>query len=191
MTGPIETEVKIAVGQPESVRSLLTSRGFRESVSRRFEVNTLYDTPESRLRQNSMLLRIREVGGGCILTWKGPGQTGTHKSRPEIETSAESAAKLGKIFTEIGFQPTFRYEKFRTEYKTAPDAPGVVTLDETPIGNFLELEGPGDWIDSTATALGFTPGDYILESYGRLYIADCQRRGVEPGNMIFLSKGKR
>ncbi|MFL6416221.1 MAG: class IV adenylate cyclase [Bryobacteraceae bacterium] len=186
MTGLVETEVKIAVGQPEEVRTMLLSRGFRETVPRRFEANTLYDTPEGRLRQSSMLLRIREVGGDCILTWKGPGTPGAHKSRPEIETSAGSAEKLAHVFQQIGFQPTFRYEKFRTEYKASPDAPGVVTLDETPIGCFLELEGPGDWIDSTAATLGFTPGDYILESYGRLYIADCQRRGIEPGHMIFL-----
>jgi adenylate cyclase class 2 len=185
MTGLIETEVKIAVRQTDEVRDLLRSRGFHEVVPRRLEVNTLYDTPEARLRASSMLLRVREIGGGCLLTWKGPGTAGVHKIRPEIETSAGSSEKLGRILTEIGFQPTFRYEKFRTEYKTSPDAAGVVTLDETPIGTFLELEGPGDWIDPTATALGFTPSDYILESYGRLYISDCQRRGVEPGNMTF------
>src|SRR4051812_19198846 len=186
MTGLVETEVKIAVGQPEEIRALLQSRGFREAVRRRFEANTLYDTPESRLRQSSMLLRIREVGGECILTWKGPGTPGAHKSRPELETSAGSAERLARIFQEIGFEQTFRYEKYRTEYRTSPDAPGLVTLDETPIGYFLELEGPGDWIDSTAATLGFTTGDYILESYGRLYIADCQRRGIDAGNMIFL-----
>ncbi|MFL6449211.1 MAG: class IV adenylate cyclase [Bryobacteraceae bacterium] len=187
MTGLFETEVKIAAQDPDAVRDLLRSRGFREAVSRRLEVNTLYDTPEARLRENSMLLRLREVGGDCIVTWKGPGRLSAHKSRPEIETSAGSAERLGRILEEIGFLPTFRYEKFRTEYKASPDAPGVVTLDETPIGTFLELEGPGDWIDHTAAELGFTSADYILESYGRLYIADCQRRGIEPGNMIFPS----
>lgn len=188
MTGLIETEVKILVRQPETIRDLLRSRGFGEAVARRFEVNTLFDTPEARLRAHSMLLRVREVGQDCILTWKGPGTAGTHKVRPEVETSAGSAEKLCRILTEIGFQSTFRYEKYRTEYKTSPDAPGVITLDETPIGTFLELEGPGDWIDGTAAALGFTPDDYILESYGRLYISDCQRRGVEPGNMVFQSE---
>src|SRR3954454_22328511 len=185
MTGLIETEIKIAVGEPDAIRDLLRARGLHETVGRRLEVNTLYDTPEGRLREKSMLLRLREVGGDCIITWKGPGTLGAHKSRPEVETSAAAAEKLGRTLKEIGFQPTFRYEKFRTEYRASPDAPGVVTLDETPIGNFLELEGHGDWIDRTASVLGFTPGDYILESYGRLYIADCQRRGIEPGNMIF------
>lgn len=185
MTGSVETEVKIAVAGAQAIRDLLATHRFRETVSRRFEANTLYDTAEYRLRQASMLLRLREVGGECIITWKGPGTAGPHKSRPEIETSAGSAEKLGRILESIGFRPIFRYEKFRTEFKTSPDAPGVVTLDETPIGNFLELEGPGDWIDTTAKTVGFTPADYILESYGRLYIADCQRRGVEPGNMVF------
>jgi adenylate cyclase, class 2 len=188
MTGPVETEVKIAVGRPEGCRDLLHSRGFREVVARRFEVNTLYDTSDGRLRLSSMLLRIREIGGNCILTWKGPATTAAHKSRPEIETWAGSAERLSQIFQAIGYGPTFRYEKFRTEYKTSPDAPGVVTLDETPIGCFLELEGPGDWIDSTAATLGFSSADYVLESYGRLYIADCQRRGTLPGNMIFQSE---
>src|SRR3954462_56027 len=111
MAGLVEIEVKIAVTDPDAIRTLLSSRGFRQSVSRRFEANTLYDTPDARLRQGSMLLRIREVDGTCTLTWKGPGKLGAHKSRPEVETSAESAAKLARIFTEIGFQPTFRYEK--------------------------------------------------------------------------------
>ena len=30
--------------------------------------------------------------------------------------------------------------------------PGVIELDETPAGDFLELEGPPEWIDATAAA---------------------------------------
>jgi adenylate cyclase, class 2 len=63
----------------------------------------------------------------------------------------------------------------------------VVTLDETPIGDFLELEGPGEWIDDTAKRLGFSRQDYVLDSYARLYVADCERRGVEPSHMVFAS----
>jgi adenylate cyclase class 2 len=93
---------------------------------------------------------------------------------------------LHQILTSIGFKASFRYEKYRTEFRLGGLA-GVVTVDETPIGVFLELEGPGDWIDETAKGLGFSPEDYILESYGRLYVADCERRGIEPTNMVFPS----
>jgi adenylate cyclase class 2 len=92
---------------------------------------------------------------------------------------------MKEIFEHLGYQPTFRYEKYRTEYQHPDRSEGVVTLDETPIGNFLELEGPGKWIDGTAKLLGFAGPDYILESYGRLYIADCERRGVAPHDMVF------
>jgi adenylate cyclase class 2 len=42
-------------------------------------------------------------------------------------------------------------------------------VDETPIGNFAELEGTGEWIDRAAARLGIEPGDYITLSYGRLF----------------------
>jgi adenylate cyclase class 2 len=42
-------------------------------------------------------------------------------------------------------------------------------LDETPIGNFAELEGPADWIDQTASTLAIHPSQYITLSYGRLF----------------------
>ncbi len=181
---PTETEVKIPVPTLADIPQRLQGAGFRESVPRLFEANTLYDTPNGRLRQDSMILRLRQVGDHGVITWKGPGAPGPYKSRPELETSVGSVGILHQILTSIGFEPSFRYEKYRTEFRSA-DAAGVVTVDETPIGFFLELEGPGHWIDKTAKDLGFSPQDYVLDSYGRLYIADCERRGVNPSHMVF------
>ncbi len=185
-TGLTETEVKIRIPDPVVILARLHSIGFRESVPRQFEANTLYDTAESRLRQESMLLRLRQFGDHGVITWKGPSAPGPYKSRPELETSIGSVQILHEILTCIGFGPSFRYEKYRTEFQS-DDAAGTVTLDETPIGIFLELEGPGDWIDRTARALGFSRESYVLESYGRLYIADCERCGVKPSHMVFPS----
>jgi adenylate cyclase class 2 len=91
---------------------------------------------------------------------------------------------MAGIFCQLGYQPSFRYEKYRREYRH-PGEPGVVTVDETPIGSFLELEGPGEWIDGTAKGLGFGASDYVLESYVRLYLRDCERRGATPAFMVF------
>ena len=184
---PIETEVKISVLNSADLLARLHSAGFHESVERQFEANTLYDTPENRLRQDGTILRLRQLGNhDSAITWKGPGAPGPYKSRPELETTVGSIQTLHQILTSIGFRPSFRYEKYRTEFRS-DDMAGVVTLDETPIGIFLELEGPGDWIDKTAKVLGFSRKAYILESYGKLYIADCERRGVEPTHMVFPS----
>lgn len=186
MTGPTETEVKIKLPETVSMLERLHSAGFSESAPRLFEVNTLYDTRKNELRASKMLLRLRRVGDNHILTWKGPGEPGPHKSRPEIETRVNSGESMHQILRQLGFHPSFRYEKFRTEYRTAEQA-GVVTVDETPIGNFLEIEGPPEWIDATAKRLGFSAQDYILDSYVRLYLAACERQGVEPTNMVFAS----
>ncbi len=186
MTNGHETEVKIRLWSPAGILDRLRATGLAESVPRQFEANILFDTHDHSLRKQEMLLRLRQIGQKGIITWKGPGDPGPYKSRPELETAVGSVETLGQILSQLGFQPFFRYEKYRTEF-VGNQAAGVVTLDETPIGTFLELEGPGDWIDQTAKQLGFSRPDYILESYGRLYLADCARRGVEPTNMTFAS----
>ncbi|MBV9761477.1 MAG: class IV adenylate cyclase [Acidobacteriaceae bacterium] len=187
VSGGTETEVKIRLGSAAGMAERLAAAGFAVSVPRVFESNTLFDTKEGRLARERMLLRLRQVGGKTVITWKGPERPGPHKCRPEIETKVESAEAMQEIFGHLGFEPGFRYEKYRIEF-TQPDKRGTATLDETPIGDFLELEGAGEWIDTTAAALGFSPADYVLASYGRLYLADCERRGVEPGHMVFASQ---
>ncbi len=182
-----ETEVKIPVRESASLQQRLTSIGFAISAPRVFEANTLYDTSDSALRRADMLLRLRQSGSQGILTWKGRGAPGPHKSRPELETPVASLKTLDKILRQLGYLPGFRYEKYRTEFESPDPQGGKITFDETPIGQFLELEGPGNWIDSTARKLDFFPSDYVLSSYGKLYLDYCAQRGVQPGNMVFAS----
>ncbi len=184
MTGPNETEVKIRIGDAATASQRLRSQGFTESVPRLFESNTIYDTVEGRLKEGGMLLRLRQVGGKAVITWKGPEIPSAHKSRPEIETTVGSHQDFHRILEAVGFRPVFSYQKYRTEFQPQ-GAAGVVTLDETPIGNFLELEGDGDWIDTAAAGLGFSASDYVLQSYARLYLVDCESRGVAPSHMLF------
>jgi adenylate cyclase class 2 len=91
----------------------------------------------------------------------------------------------------MGYHPVFRYEKFRTEYAKRVANGGKVLLDETPIGNFLEIEGSPRWIDRTARLLGFASNDYITRSYGYLYLAYCRERRIPPKNMLFKSRSKK
>ena len=59
---------------------------------------------------------------------------------------------------------------------------------ETPIGNFLEIEGRPRWIDRTARVLGFSTTDYITRSYGYLYLAYCRERRLPAKDMLFADK---
>lgn len=168
--------------------TLLASRGFVVSKPRHFEVNVLFDTAANQLRESGRLLRLRAAGGKSVVTYKGVESSGRHKVREEVEVGVEDFAAAQHIFERIGFLPKFRYEKYRTEYKRLGD-PGVVVLDETPIGDFLEIEGPAEWIDSTARKLGFDESQFITESYGRLYLDWCAQQGTLPSDMVFRDAG--
>jgi adenylate cyclase class 2 len=92
---------------------------------------------------------------------------------------------MARILRALGLHPVFCYEKFRTTY-ALPDVRGLkIELDETPVGIYLELEGPVAGINRGARLLGYRRKDYLTDSYGSLYLADCRRRGRKPGDMLF------
>ena len=183
---PREIEIKLAVDSVPRTRALLRRHGFTVTTPRVFEANTLYDTAALALRAQRQLLRIRTVGRKYLVTYKGSPLEGPYKSREEIEFNIGDANSAALMLLRLGYHPVFRYEKYRTVFGRPREA-GHVTLDETPIGIFLELEGPPAWIDRTARLLGFPRESYITLSYGSLYLADCQARGVAPANMVFTS----
>ena len=112
-----------------------------------------------------------------------------HKVREETEVVLPVPAPLQKIFEGLGLKGWFRYQKYRTPYrfparlKWAKDL--LIDFDETPIGTFVELEGPPEAIDQAARELGFSPHDYVLKNYLVLYLDDCKRRNLQPSHMLF------
>jgi adenylate cyclase class 2 len=179
-----ETEIKLPVADPHAMQEQLAALDFQITKPRIFEANTLYDDHSGGLRARGCIVRLREVGNKRILTFKGPAESKKHKAREELETIVEDGEILALILRRLGFEPVFRYEKYRAEYQR-PHERGVVTLDETPVGWFLELEGPPDWIDETATKLGFEESNYLTQSYGSLYQAYCEARGLPASAMVF------
>ncbi|HTS51230.1 MAG TPA: class IV adenylate cyclase, partial [Bryobacteraceae bacterium] len=169
------------------IRRALHAAGFRVAKPRIQEYNILFDNAKRTLRKHGKLLRLRRAGPHRLLTYKGPAQPSRYKKRHEVEIDLHNGGSLEEIFTHLGYRPVFRYEKYRTEY-AKPRADGKVLLDETPIGNFLEIEGSPRWIDGAARALGFRPSDYITRSYGYLYLAYCRERRIAPKDMLFSDK---
>ncbi len=184
----VETEIKLRLTQgSEQARALLEQQGFRATGLRQLETDQTFDLPAGELRLSGRLLRLRSTGGRWTVTYKGPADASSkHKSREEIETEVSDGSAFTQILERLGYQPAFAYEKFRTTFKAAGEQ-GIVTLDETPIGDFLELEGSGYWIDETAVRLGFGPADYITSSYAALYDEYRRTHGTVPQNMQFHS----
>ena len=180
-----EREVKIAIQDAASARQSILASEFEEVTPRHLEINDVYDTPDQFIRGRGELLRLRQAGSRHVLTFKGKSETSlAHKVREELEVTTSSGATTAAILNKLGLQPLFRYEKYRTEFAKRGEA-GIVVLDETPIGNFLELEGDAEWIDQTAVLLGYSAAHYITSSYGKLYRDLCIRLGIDPSNMIF------
>jgi len=190
----IEIEIKLRLpGKLGKIRRRLRELGFRIAKPRALESNTLFDNAKRSLRKHGKLIRVRVTNRRQVLTYKGPSQASQYKKRPELEFDLLSAAQMGTIFEQMGYHPVFRYEKFRTEYAKRKRAAqgGKVLLDETPIGNFLEIEGGPRWIDQTARLLGFSADDYITRSYGYLYLAYCREKRIRPKDMLFKSRPLR
>ncbi len=166
----IETEIKFRVTSVGELVMRLREAGFRLDTPRAFESNVLYDTPDRRMRARTEILRIRSYAGRWTVTHKrlpdvGPGED-THKHRVETETEVSDGEALAVVFQSLGLVAAFRYEKWRSEWS---DGEGHCVVDETPIGDYAELEGPADWIDRAAARIGVNRSNYLTLSYGRLF----------------------
>jgi adenylate cyclase class 2 len=167
---PIETEIKFRVEDVPALTQRLQAAGFTLQTPRSFESNVLYDTPNRAMRARTEILRIRSYAGRWTVTHKrlpdvGPGED-RHKHRVETETEVSDGKAMAEVFLSLGLVAAFRYEKWRTEWR---EGEGHCVVDETPIGNYAELEGTAEWIDRAAERLEITPADYSTLSYGRLF----------------------
>ena len=132
---------------------------------------------QRRARENPALPALLTFKGPVAFPRQGPKRPTkvrekTYKIREEYEIRVSHQEEARRIIERLGFHPCFRYEKFRTTYRL----PGIrnlkVEIDETPIGVFLELEGPRGEIDRAAARLGFGRAEYINKSYGALFMEE-------------------
>ena len=183
-----EIEIKFRVRDARALAQDLRKSGFKLVTRRTHEMNTLYDLPGHPLRQRGELLRLRKYVADWMLTHKAKGKEGLHKRRVESETKVADGAKMQAILAALGFAPTFRYEKFRAVWS---DRNGHVVVDETPIGDFGEIEGRSRWIDRTAKALHLSKEDYITQTYAGLFFEWKEGTGNPAEEMTFAAVSKK
>jgi adenylate cyclase class 2 len=208
-----EIELKFPISDLVHLQAVLPALGFVLDTPRTFEQNTLYDTPERSLRESRQLLRIRRYGDLWTLTHKRQPATdptrsaapSKYKVRIETETHLDDGEALGAIFEQMGYAPVFRYQKYRTEWSQVtssiqgplfsgiPDSLDIpppnptchMVIDETPIGDYAELEGPPAWIDQTLARLNVDPATCLTDSYGRLFLKWKERACSSAENLTF------
>jgi len=182
MASPIEREIKLRFESAAAAREAILATGAVERRARQLQDDRLLDWPDGRLRERGCTLRVRDQPGAAALTFKGPRQPGAMKVREELETVVADAPLLIRLLEQLGLRVWFRYQKYRQEY----ELPGVVlTIDETPIGTFVELEGEERGIMDLAASMGRTQRDYVVDSYYTLF---AEARGGRPDagvDMVF------
>ena len=178
-----ETEVKIRVESVVDFIGHVLSQGATRISERSLEDNILFDFPDDRLKLSHCILRVRSVDGRGILTYKGAPQPDViFKSREELETGLENPETAIEIFGRIGMKQGFRYQKYRQVFSLGDVH---LAVDETPIGNYAELEGMEDDIMNLAEKLGIAKERFINRSYHALYLDYCREREITPLSMIF------
>ncbi|MEO6910778.1 MAG: adenylate cyclase, partial [Edaphobacter sp.] len=74
-----------------------------------------------------------------------------------------------------------------TEWSHTVERSAHLVIDETPIGNYVELEGPPAWIDQTIAELGIDPATCLTDSYGKLFLDWRQRTGSSAEHLTFAA----
>jgi adenylate cyclase class 2 len=179
---PQEIEIKFRVESTRALTRKLRTAGFRLVTRRTHEMNTLYDLPGAVLRNKKELLRLRQYGAKWTLTHKSGSKRELHSSRVELQTNVEDGKQMAAILLALGYAPSFRYEKFRAEWT---DGKGQVVVDETPIGNFCEIEGSPRWIDATAKQMDVSQQDYITMNYAGLFLEWAHHNKSSAQEMTF------
>jgi adenylate cyclase class 2 len=175
-----ERELKFPVDDLERVRQRLLEIEAERLGPPSFEDNWVFDRGNELLR-DGCVLRLRTDGQGARVTFKGPRRfEGAVKVRREIEISVNDLGEARALLEALGYAVVQRYQKKREEWHLGSVA---VSLDRTPIGDFVEFEGGK--ADVVARRVGFDLKKVEQRSYLRLYADHRQEHPEAPPEMTF------
>src|SRR5688572_17491329 len=135
-----EIEVKFMIDDVTAIRQRLIGLEASLQHPRTYEDNWCFDTPDQRLQRADRLLRLRR-DHRILLTYKEPPLTAdtAFKVRQEYEVEVNDFEQARALVEKLGFSPSLRYEKYRETFRYGE---AEILLDETPLGAFVEIEGP-------------------------------------------------
>ncbi|HKY32738.1 MAG TPA: class IV adenylate cyclase [Candidatus Polarisedimenticolia bacterium] len=188
----IEIEIKLRFASLEEGLSRLAMLPAGLEDVRRLERNEVFDDQAGTLAGEGRLLRLRVAGERASLTFKERVPSDLRaKVRAEWQTMVESPEAARAILLKLGLRVVYRYEKYRSYYGWEDPVTGgnlSISLDETPIGVFVELEGPKASIDRAARAMGLSDDSYLVEDYRSLHEAWRAGRPDAGRDMVFAPR---
>ncbi len=179
----MEEEIKLRVSSLVPVRARLKARGAVLLHPRAFEENWIVDDAAGSIFGGGRLLRLRRWGEESLVTFKGRATyEGGVKRRAETQCRISDPQALLDIFAQLGLTVTRRYQKWREAWQLGDVE---VVLDETPMGPFVELEGPAAALHPLAESLHLDPAHALAGSYSELWVAWRARHPDAPADMVF------
>lgn len=163
-----EIEVKFKISSVEEMLGIILNSGAVLEQETRFERNLRWDDADETLTKTHQVLRLRDNGGTSVLTYKSEKQNDRGiAEREEIETVVTDFENTRLILERLGYKIVFIYEKYRSIYRLDDTE---LFLDHTPIGDYIEIEGPDDpAIRRSAERLGLNWEDRISKGYRNLF----------------------
>jgi len=187
----LEVEVKFLVTDLVAVRARVQSVGGVMTLPRVHERNVRFDTMDGTLLNRQQLLRLRQ-DSRVRLTFKGlaaEDAASEAKVREEIELEVADFDRMATILERLGFRPVQSYEKYRETYHWGDVE---VVLDETPFGDFVELEGANETaLKRVAAALGLDWSRRVLANYLSLMELARQEFDLPFSDLTFANFAKR
>lgn len=170
-----EVEVK-ARADLERVRRRLEELG-AQLVGVEDQDDTYFEHPCRSMIEGDEALRLRVAGGRVELTYKGPRERATAKSRLELSVQLSDAETAKRLLEQLGFRESVRVRKRREVYRLG----GVlVALDSVEgLGCFVEVEGEDE--GEVLAALGSLGAREIVgETYAELAARRLERPPSPP-----------
>ncbi|MBI9043157.1 MAG: class IV adenylate cyclase [Anaerolineaceae bacterium] len=134
-----EIEAKFYIQDLNAFEDRLLALGSHLLLKRVHETNLRFDTAQKDLSRNRQVMRLRK-DTKYWMTYKAPVTEGKDTIiRQEIEFEVSDFKAARQFIEALGYELFVKYEKFRTTYEFYNV---LVTLDEMPYGNFIEIEGP-------------------------------------------------
>lgn len=174
-----EIEIKILEINPKEIEKKIICLGGKKTESGLMK-EKFYDFPDSRLKKDNSILRVRTRGKKTTLTFKHT--TKKMKDaflsvREELETEVEDEKIVSEIISSLGLVLVREREKKRTSFVFGKEKANrvCIEIDKYPgIPPYLEVEGNKKTIPVVVKKLGFTMNDTtnltsskVLKKYGK------------------------
>jgi adenylate cyclase class 2 len=140
-----EVEQKHRVDDSAAVQRRLVDRGVSLGPPI-VQSDEYFAHPCRDFSQTDEALRIRTVGGGSFVTYKGPKLDATTKTRRELELPLADVDQFAELLVALGFQPVATVRKTRRPFVLNHAGQQVHgAWDEVDgVGTFVELELSAD-----------------------------------------------